>query len=61
VLKLYKFQIFLFTPSRRLSVTPLLMSPESGQWGDVVGSLLGLELEGHVVLLPPSLVLLVLP
>jgi hypothetical protein len=29
--------------------------------GDVVGSLLGLELEEHVVLLPPSLDFLVLP
>jgi hypothetical protein len=38
-----------------------LCHPESGQRGDVVGSLLGLELEGHVVLLPPSLVLPVLP
>jgi hypothetical protein len=40
---------------------PCLCHPESGQRGDVVGLLLRLELEGPVVLLPPSLVLLVLP
>jgi hypothetical protein len=37
------------------------MSPKSGQRGDVIGLSLGLELKGHVVLLPPLLVLLVLP
>jgi hypothetical protein len=37
------------------------MSARIWSTGDSVGSSLGLELEGHVVLLPPQLVLLVLP
>jgi hypothetical protein len=40
---------------------PCLCHPESNRRGDFFGLSLGLELEGPVVLLPPSLVLLVLP
>jgi hypothetical protein len=40
---------------------PCLCHPEYDRRGDFFGSLLRLELDGHVVLLPPSLVLLVLP
>jgi hypothetical protein len=39
---------------------PCLCHPESDRQGDFFGSSLGLELEGPVVLLPPSLVLPVL-